>query len=640
MNQAMQFNIPDICGMGLSFQLDGFQVLYAVITTFMWLETLMFSKEYMSHGKHKGRYYFFTIVTYMATMGVFLSADFYTTFIFFEIMSFTSYVWVAQDEREESLRAAGTYLAVAVIGGMVMLMGLFLLYNMTGTLRFDELKNACAGFAGNPGLYAAGGCILFGFGAKAGVFPLHIWLPKAHPVAPAPASALLSGVLTKTGVFGILILTSRIFVQDTAWGILILTLGVVTMSGGAILALCSIDLKRTLACSSMSQIGFILVGIGMQALLAEHNLLAVWGSVLHMVNHSLIKLTLFMAAGVVYVNLHTLDLNDIRGFGRRKKTLKFVFAMGALGIAGVPLWNGYISKTLIHEAIVEYIAFLSGHGEISNAIYGVGTMKFIEWMFLLSGGLTVAYMLKLFICIFVEKNSDAEKQKQYDGKVSYMKPLSVISLVFSSVLLPVMGFFPGKVMQPMAELSQNFLGNHHELSHLAYFSIVNLKGALISIIAGVIIYVLVVRRFFIKDGVYINVWPKKLDLENLLYRPLLLTILPVTGTVLCRCLDRMLDGVIVFLRKTIYKDSPISHELEEGNVFTHALGKSADRVVHLLNETVWIDHKIEEDKEHKLVVLYNIISENNTIIGRSLSFGLIMSLLGLVAVLVYLLIRI
>ena len=419
MNQAMQFNIPDICGMGLSFQLDGFQVLYAVITTFMWLETLMFSKEYMSHGKHKGRYYFFTIVTYMATMGVFLSADFYTTFIFFEKMSFTSYVWVAQDEREESLRAAGTYLAVAVIGGMVMLMGLFLLYNMTGTLRFDELKNACASFAGNPGLYAAGGCILLGFGAKAGVCPLHIWLPKAHPVAPAPASALLSGVLTKTGVFGILILTSRIFVQDTAWGILILTLGVVTMSGGAILALCSIDLKRTLACSSMSQIGFILVGIGMQALLAEHNLLAVWGSVLHMVNHSLIKLTLFMAAGVVYVNLHTLDLNDIRGFGRRKKTLKFVFAMGALGIAGVPLWNGYISKTLIHEAIVEYIAFLSEHGEISNAIYGVGTMKFIEWMFLLSGGLTVAYMLKLFICIFVEKNSDAEKQKQYDGKVSY-----------------------------------------------------------------------------------------------------------------------------------------------------------------------------------------------------------------------------
>ena len=135
-------------------------------------------------------------------------------------------------------------------------------------------------------------------------------------------------------------------------------------------------------------------------------------------------------------------------------------------------------------------------------------------------------------------------------------------------------------------------------------------------------------------------WPKKLDLENLLYRPLLLTILPVTGTVLCRCLDRMLDGIIVFLRKTIYKDSPISHELEEGNVFTHALGNSADRVVHLLNETVWIDHKIEEDKEHKLVVLYNIISENNTIIGRSLSFGLIMSLLGLVAVLVYLLIRI
>ena len=640
MNQVMQFNIPDICGMGLSFQLDGFQILYAVITTFMWLETLMFSKEYMSHGKYKGRYYFFTLVTYVATMGVFLSADLYTTFIFFEIMSFSSYVWVAQDEREESLLAAGTYLAVAVIGGMVMLMGLFLLYDMAGTLRFDELKNACMPFVGDIKLYVTGGCILFGFGAKAGVFPLHIWLPKAHPVAPAPASALLSGVLTKTGVFGILILTSRIFIQDIVWGNLILTLGVVTMTGGALLALCSIDLKRTLACSSMSQIGFILVGIGMQALLAEHNLLAVWGSVLHMVNHSLIKLALFMSAGVVYINLHTLDLNDIKGFGKRKKVLKFVFLMGALGIAGVPMWNGYISKTLIHESIVEYIAFLGEHGEISNAIYGIGAMKIIEWIFLLSGGLTVAYMLKLFVCIFVENNQDEKKQNQYDRKVSYMKPLSVTSLVLSAVLLPVMGFFPEKVMQPMAELSQNFLGNYHEPSHLAYFSIVNLKGAFISIIAGVLIYLFVVRKFLVKDGIYIDVWPKKLDLEKLLYRPLLLKVFPFVGTVLCRCLDRMLDGIIVFLRKTIYKDSPIPHELEEGNVFTHALGHSADCVVHLMNETVWMDHKMEEDKEHKLAVLYNVISENNTIIGRSLSFGLIMSLLGLVAVLVYLLIRI
>lgn len=641
MNQIM--HIENICSMGLSFQLEGFQLLYALITTFMWVETLLFSKEYMSHGKQKGRYYFFTVLTYAATMGVFLSADFYTTFLFFEIMSFTSYVWVAQDEKKESLRAAGTYLAVAVIGGLVMLMGMFLLYNITGTLQFEELGQliASGGIAeeGRNGLYVAGFCMLFGFGAKAGMFPLHIWLPKAHPVAPAPASALLSGVLTKAGVFGILVLTARIFAGDVLWGTVLLVLGVITMAGGALLALCSVDLKRTLACSSMSQIGFILVGVGMQSLLAEHNLLAVWGSVLHMVNHSLIKLALFMAAGVVYINLHKLDLNEIRGFGKKKPLLKFIFAMGALGIAGVPLWNGYVSKTFLHEAIVEYYEALVT-GEMLGGYLGAGMIKAIEWIFLLSGGLTVSYMLKLFICIFVEDNRTEKKQKQYEEKGTYMSPLSTVVLTLSAVILPVMGCFPQKIMQPLAELSQGFLQNQQEAEKIAYFSFTNLKGAGISLLAGILIYVLIVRKFLIRDGEYVDVWPKWLDLENSIYRPVLLKALPFAGTVICRFLDRALDNLIVLLRKTIYKDSPIPQELEEGNSITHALGHSADAAIHMMNETVWIDHKMEENKEHKLVVWYRIVSENNTIIGRSLSFGLIMSLLGLIAVLVYLLSRI
>src|SRR5699024_5013413 len=141
-------------------------------------------------------------------------------------------------------------------------------------------------------LYAAGGLALAGFGAKAGMFPLHIWLPKAHPVAPAPASALLSGILTKSGVFGILLLSRYLFWAELSWSQVVLALGVVTMVLGAVLALFSIDLKRTLACSSMSQIGFILVGVAMQGFLGHENALAAWGTVLHMLNHSLIKLVL------------------------------------------------------------------------------------------------------------------------------------------------------------------------------------------------------------------------------------------------------------------------------------------------------------------------------------------------------------
>ena len=210
---ALYLKIPEICGLGLSFTMDGFRAVYSCVTAFMWMMAAIFSREYMMRHHNRNRYYLFLLWTLGATLGVFLSADLYTTFLFFEIMSFTSYVWVAFDERRESLRAAETYLAVAVIGGMVMLMGLFLLYDLAGTLRFDELKGAVSGISGasRMRLYGACGLLLFGFGAKAGCFPLHIWLPKAHPVAPAPASALLSGILTKAGVFGIIVGFLRAF---------------------------------------------------------------------------------------------------------------------------------------------------------------------------------------------------------------------------------------------------------------------------------------------------------------------------------------------------------------------------------------------------------------------------------------------
>ena len=212
----MRYFLPEICGYGLSFQIDGFRIAFSALAVLAWTMALIASMEYMKHDGHRGRYYFFTFVTLFATLGVFLSADFFTALIFFEIMSFTSYTWVAQTEKEAALRAADTYLAVAVIGGLAILMGLFLLFHMYGTLDFEKLGQLVLGTEPTAMRYAAGVCILVGFGAKAGIFPLHIWLPKAHPVAPAPASALLSGMLTKCGIFGAIVLASRLFAGDRA----------------------------------------------------------------------------------------------------------------------------------------------------------------------------------------------------------------------------------------------------------------------------------------------------------------------------------------------------------------------------------------------------------------------------------------
>ncbi|MBQ3568065.1 MAG: sodium:proton antiporter, partial [Anaerotignum sp.] len=134
-----ELTIPAFCGIGLSFHGDGLRITLASLASFIWFMTTVFSKEYFAHYRNRNRYYFFMLMTLGATLGVFLSADFYTTFIFFEVMSFTSFVLVIHEESEHAIRAAQTYLAVAVIGGLVTLMGLFMMYNMAGTLNFDEL---------------------------------------------------------------------------------------------------------------------------------------------------------------------------------------------------------------------------------------------------------------------------------------------------------------------------------------------------------------------------------------------------------------------------------------------------------------------------------------------------------------------
>lgn len=644
---AAAWDIPKVCGMGLHFTLDGFRALYGCIAAFMWFIATLFSKEYFKHYRNRNRYYLFLLLTLGATVGIFLSADFYTTFIFFELMSFTSYVWVAHDEKRESLRAAETYLAVAVIGGLVMLMGIFLLYQTTGTLKFEELAGCYENYvltssSGLPEkkILAAGICMLFGFGAKAGAFPLHIWLPKAHPVAPAPASALLSGILTKTGVFGILVLTGYIFIGSVGWGTLILLLGVCTMAAGAVLALFSVDLKRTLACSSVSQIGFILVGVGMCGLLGEENELAVRGSLLHMVNHSMIKLALFLAAGVVFMNVHKLNLNDIKGFGRKKPLLNYIFLMGGLGIGGIPLWNGYVSKTLIHEAIVEYTELLQ---EGMAGILSASAVKAIEWVFLISGGLTVAYMTKLYVAVFIEKNNDAAVQEKFDSlKGSYMNKTSGAALILSATLLPVMGMLPGQVMERIADMGQGFMQVTESSQTISWFSLNNLKGAAVSIGIGILVYLVVVRLWMIKKEkevtVYVDRWDKHLDLENTIYRPVLLKFLPFLFGILCRIMDSLVDGVVVALRKTIYKDSKLPCELEEGTIFTHAAGSFVNGLESIGNATIWRRHPKKVDYQHKYALIYQEWSEDSTIIGRSLSFGLLLFCVGLILTVVYILV--
>ena len=543
--------LPELAGLGLSLQVSGLSVVLCIAASTLWLVSGIADREYLSHDTKTARYHLFLLLTEGAIMGVFLSGDFYTTLVFFEMMSLASYPLVMHNETPQAREAAGSYLAYAVIGGMVTLMGLFLLYDALGTLRFDELGAAVLAYEGSRGrLYAGGICALTGFAAKCCMWPLHTWLPKAHPAAPAPASALLSGIITKGGVFGIFALAAKVFVHDAGAGNFLLLFGVVTMVWGGFMGLCHTNVKTVLACSTMSQIGFILTGTAMQCLLGEENGIAVWGTLLHMVNHSWFKLVLFVSVGIIAHTTGKLELTELRGFGRGKRQLMVIFLLPALGIMGVPLFNGYVSKTLIHESIVEYIHLLS-HAGADIRLY-----KAAEWLFLLSGGMTVAYMLKLFVCLFVERNGDDEVQERYDKTALQASPFLMNLLTLCALLCPLLGMTPHLTLERIAAFAQGFFPTSGMEEHVAYFSAGNLKGGAISLAMGAVLYLgfvrTLVRRYSLEGVRYTNPWPSVLSLEDSLYRPLLMVWLPFAGAVCARLIASVFEWLVLLANKLLF----------------------------------------------------------------------------------------
>ena len=540
--------LPGVCGLGLNFSCTGLQAWLCILAAFLWLVSGLFSGTYLEQDRKNHRYYLFLLLTEGAIMGVFLSADLFTTLVCFETMSFASWPLVMHRQTPQAIRAANSYLAYAVIGGMVSLMGLFLLWSALGTLRYEELLTAYQSYSGDRSLIFLAGCLaLVTFAAKVCMFPLHTWLPGSYAEAPSPATALLSGIITKAGVFGIFGLTAKLFYANLRWGNLILLFGIATALVGGTLALCCTDLKKTIAYSSMSQIGFILVGTGMTALLGEENHMAVWGSVLHLTNHSLIKLVLLLTGGVIVYHLGALDYDTIRGFGRGKPALAFAFAMPALGVMGVPVWNGYISKTLIHESIVEYIEELERAGEAAGLYHAV------EWLFLIAGGMTVGYMTKLFLCIFVEKNTNSTIQAKYDAmNGKYAPKLWILLLDGCAALMPVLGLLPHLTQDNIAMLAQDYFTEEVLRLNVHYFSLTNLKGAGISLTIGAVLYLVFVRGVVLTKEGYRNPWPKVLDLEERVYVPLLFRVLPMIGALCARLAGSLFEWCVALCNRILF----------------------------------------------------------------------------------------
>lgn len=671
--------LPAVGGLGLHFMYSGFRGIFGVLTAFAWFVTALFSYEYMKNDVNVIKYDIFNLLTLGATMGIFYAADLFTLFFFFEIMSFTSFVWVSHRQTREALYAAGTYLGIAVAGGMAILMGIFIVYSWLGTLSFDIMYE-CAVVMMTSGsktdmtwLYVAAGCMFVGFGAKAGAFPVHVWLPLSYTEAPAPAAALLSAILSKTGVFGILLVTLDVLPMQGSWGAFILMTGIVTMVLGGIRGVTSGNLKTTLAYSSMSQIGFILTGVGMQSLLAEYLRLAagaapadggtfgeitkvfgmaVNGTCLHMLNHSLVKLVLFMAAGVIFAQVGSYELNQVRGFGRRKPFLMAVFVLAAAGVGGIPFLNGYVSKTLLHESIAEYGALLAvSEGSPVQPMLSAtaAMMRVVEALFLFSGGLTVAYMTKLFVVLFVEKNTDKKVQEAYEAKKDYASLGSRLAIGVCALPIPLIGVLPDLVAKPVAEYGlmrfglSYLLEEQHE--HIHYYSLKNLSGALISIAVGAAVYFVVVRLLMLKgisserkEEGYHEIFPAWINMEKYVYMAVLYTAVPFVLGIISRILDSIVDIAVVLLRKTVYRDRPLPYELPEGNRVTHRVGTVMERARLLYYAVMRKEGYQPKNYEHRLAMKKTDFFENLRIIECSLSFGLFMFCVGLGLTMIYLLV--
>lgn len=466
--------LPFFSHFGVGFVTTPFALVYAVVATGCWTVSIAVSRDYFLHEpKHLSRYYAALFLALGGTLGVFFADDLFTLVVFFEIMSLSSYLWVVHTQKKDAIYASEIYLGFGIAGGLCILYGIFGLSGLSDTLRISQLSTVFAdGYDQGKAVWS---CffLFLGFGAKAGVFFIHDWMPTTYTASPAPASGLLSGILSKCGVYGILVVVVKIIPEVHSFASLILFLSVLNMLIGAGAAVLSGNLKRTLAFSSVSQMGFIFWGIAFISLLENHNTLAVYGTVFHMINHSLLKTLLFSISGIIFIRTGTLELEELRGYGRGKPWLQGLFLVGGLTIGGVPLFSGYISKTLLHEAVVEYVHYYP---------YATGGMFYLyEWAFLLAGGCTVAYMLKLYTCLFV-----AKPVKDW-GTEAYASKKTLLALSAVALCLPILGMTANQSFAWIGAYTAPFF-DVHPVDEVHYFAWVNLKGGLTSLAIGVVLF--------------------------------------------------------------------------------------------------------------------------------------------------------
>lgn len=414
------------------FKADGLGKLFALLFSFVWLMAGIAAFEYMEHEQDNPRFFCFYLIVGGALSAACWAGNLFTYYILFELMTLTSMPLVLHSLSHESIMAALKYLFYSMGGAFLTLFGIFLFLTEGWTLDF--VPGGCLGLGSLNGReLLAAFLMVLGFGTKAGLFPMHGWLPTAHPVAPAPASAVLSGVITKAGVLGIIrcvyyVLGAGLlrgsWVQ-LAW--IVLTL--ITVFMGSMMAYQEDLLKKRMAYSTVSQVSYVLFG------LAALHPVAYVGALLHVVFHSLVKDTLFLSAGAIIIKTGKTRVSQLAGIGREMPATLWCFTLVSVTLIGIPPTSAFLSKW--------YLAL----GALES---GIPTVRWLgPAVLLLSALLTAGYLLTVAIKAFLPGDGIAmEKVEKHEPGIAMLLPMLVMT-----VLAVGLGIWPGALLDAVQGLA-------------------------------------------------------------------------------------------------------------------------------------------------------------------------------------------
>ncbi|NQT29375.1 MAG: hypothetical protein HQ596_02265 [Candidatus Saganbacteria bacterium] len=418
--KTIQYNLggwpPPI---GITLTMDGLSFFFSLMVLGIGLLIIIYSLGIYVYAR---RFYSLLLIALSGMLGIILARDIFNMYVFFEILAVASYVLVTYKHKPRAIKASFKYLIMTESAWVLFLLSIAFLYGLTGTLNMDGIASQI------PYLYHTNPlviCVIFSmmliaFGIKCGMFPLYTWIPEAHSQAPTPVSSLLSGLILAIGLYAIL----RIFYLFFGTTLLlhgaselIIYIGVITLIVGASLALVQDELKKLLAYSSISQIGFILVGVGLGTSLGLK------GAIFHIFNHAFIKTALFFSAGIIISQTGFWKISKMKGIWRRMPSVTFAFCLLALAVIGIPPFNGFVSKLFILEATL-----LSKHPVV---------------LFFLCVGilLTAAYYFRIIQTFF----STEEFQSKPDFVPQPVGPFEHLSTYVFAFLCLVIGIFPSLI---------------------------------------------------------------------------------------------------------------------------------------------------------------------------------------------------